>query len=60
MDMDTRMKLELLNQKLEREGLTDNEKTEAAMIRSAALRQYADTIQQSMERLDQLLGGIKK
>lgn len=49
--MDNRMRLELLNQKLEREGLTDAEKAEAALIHSMALLALREQNKQLLEQL---------
>lgn len=57
MSMDYRMRLELLNQKLVREGLTDAEKAEAALIHSMALLALRE---QNKELLEQLPHNIEE
>ena len=50
--MDYMARLEELNSKLERRGLTENEQTEIALIHSMSLLALRDEIAESLARLE--------
>lgn len=50
--MDYSKRLDELEAKLEREGLTENEKAEIAIVRSRALRELRKSTEEALARLE--------
>ena len=50
--MDYNKRLTQLEEKLEREGLTENEKAEIALVRSRALRELRKSTEEALARLE--------
>lgn len=50
--MDYSKRLDELEAKLEREGLTENEKAEIAIVRSKALRELRKSTEEALARLE--------
>lgn len=58
--MDYNKRLTQLEEKLEREGLTENEKTELAIARSKALRECKRSIEESLVKLNEGLRALEE
>ena len=58
--MDYNKRLDELEAKLEREGLTENEKAEIAIVRSRALRECKRSIEESLVKLNEGLRALEE
>jgi uncharacterized protein YnzC (UPF0291/DUF896 family) len=58
--MDYNKRLTQLEEKLEREGLTENEKAEIALVRSKALRECKRSIDESLVKLNEGLRALEE